>query len=331
MKKNALLAALLGIAGLSQAQPVIQTGQFNYLSATGFVYKYQTGQTAISPGAAGANVQWDFSNLAGSSTLNYSTLACPGDNDCGTFPNANQVVKLSNTAKVFYKKTATELQQEGELASGTFTFSDPLKMLQFPVTFNQNFTDSYAGTNASGSRSGTVTSTIDGYGTLKTPTGTYTNVLRQKIVENATVAASGQTLQLTITHYYWMTPDLHHYILSIQSTATQGLPVPVPTTYVTTYTTKSQTVGINDKDALAESIKMYPNPADDYLDIQTGHLAVSNITIYNMLGQKMQSRDFAGKNTPAQITLNNLQLIPGHYWIRLHTDKGPVTKQIVIN
>jgi hypothetical protein len=331
MKKQLLSIAALLSAASAIAQPTIQANQYNYVSAPGFVYKYLSGQTAISPGASGANVTWDFSTLVGSSTLNYTTASCPGDANCGTFPGANQVIGVSTAAKVYFNKSSNSLEEVGELASGTIVFSDPMKMMQFPVTFNQTFNDSYASSGASGSKNGTLSSTIDAYGTLKTPTGTYTNVLRQKIVENATVVSGSTPLQMTITHYYWIAPGIHHYLMAVLSTQITGLPVPVPTTYVATYTTQSSTpTGIADNEALSQEITVYPNPAKEKLTIQTASLDIKDIEVYNVLGQKMLTQSFTNKSNSASITMDNLQLANGCYFLKINTSKGLVTKQIAI-
>lgn len=329
MKRKLLLAVLIAIAGSSQAQPVIQASQFDYPSASGFGYRYQSGQTAVAPGNSGANVQWDFSNLTASSTITYTTVACPGDADCAAFSAANQIVKLSTPAKVYYNKTATELNQVGEVASGSFTFSDPMRVLKFPITYPQSFSDNYSAAGVGGSRSGSLVSVIDGYGTLKTPTGTYVNVLRQKIVENVSVQAGTQNLQLKITHYYWMAADMHHYIMGIVATEPQN--VPVPASYVTTYTTKVQgPVGISDKEALSASVTVHPNPATDRLEVRTDQLAVSAVSIFNVLGQKVLHKDYDTRNAQSKIILDNLKLAPGCYFLKLNTDKGLATKQVVI-
>ncbi|MFA6058156.1 MAG: hypothetical protein WC756_08145 [Taibaiella sp.] len=248
MKRQLLSIAALLSAASAIAQPTIQANQFNYTSLSAFEYKYASSQqTAIAqPGASGANVSWDFSNIVAQSTINYATAACPGDADCGLFAGANQVVKLNNVggAKVYYNKTQNMMEQVGEKgmgADGDAVFSNPMKVMQFPVSFGQTFSDSYSYGTSSGTRSGTLTSTIDAYGTLKTPAGTYTNVLRQKIVENSTVTVGSQSMQILITHYYWLAPNVHRMLMSLISTQTEIVGIPPQTVYVATYSTQSST------------------------------------------------------------------------------------------
>lgn len=325
MKKQLLTLSLLAASAAVLAQPTIQANQFDWLATPAFTYKYQAGQTAVAPGAAGANASWNFSGLPAGSNLAYTTAACPGDADCGIFANANQVVKVGTLGKVFYNKTSSALEEVGETGSNAVAYTDPMKWLQFPVTFNQTYSDSYV----SASRSGTLTSTIDGYGTLTTPAGTYNGVLRQKIVDNTVVDAGGQTMNMTLTQYYWMTPGIPHYLMSIIITDITGLPVPVPSTYAVAYTTETGTIGIDDKAALALDITVYPNPASDAISIKTGSLRVESVAAFNMLGQQVLSKTFTGIASGV-VTLDQPGLTAGCYFLKINTDKGLVTKQVVI-
>jgi len=329
MKKQLLTAALSGAAMAALAQPAIQASQFNFLSAGSFTYKYQAGQTAVSPGPSGANVTWNFTSLGQGSNLSYTTAACPGDSDCGTFPGANQVLNVGTMAKLYYEKTNSALEQVGEKASGTMVYSDPMRYMQFPITFNQTYSDTYASSNGSDTRNGTVTSTIDGYGTLQTPAGTYTDVLRQKIVEHATVTTNGMTSTMILTHYYWMKADMHHYIMSIVSAEITGTPVPVPATYAVAYTTATGSVGIDAQAALAGKADIYPNPADKDLRITTDDLPIGRVEIFNILGQKLLDKNI-DKPHCFSVTLNGLELNSGHYFVKISTEKGLITKQVVI-
>ncbi len=330
MKKQLFTAAFTAAAGLALAQPTIQANQFNFLSAPAFTYKYQTGSTAITPGAAGANVTWNFTSLEQGTDLNYTTTACPGDADCGTFPGANQVVKISTLAKLYFEKTTSGLEQIGEKASGTFVYSNPMKYMQFPMTFNQTYNDTYASSNGTDTKNGTVTSTIDGYGTLQTPTGTYTNVLRQKIVENATVTTGGQTLNMTFTHYYWMKADMHHYVMSLISTEVTSAPVPVPATYTVIYTTATPGgTGIDQKEVLANEIDMFPNPANNELTINTRSLPLEQVAVFNLLGQQVLRRDI-GNSRSYSLALKDLNLASGSYFVQIAAGGSRVTKPLVI-
>ncbi|RYZ33470.1 MAG: T9SS type A sorting domain-containing protein, partial [Sphingobacteriales bacterium] len=264
---------------------------------------------------------------------NYTTASCPGDADCGTFPGANQVIGVSTSAKVFYAKTATSMEQHGELSSGNITYANPMKVMQFPMTFNQTFTDAYSSSGNGGSKNGTITSTIDGYGTLKTPTGTYTNVLRQKVVDQATVVNAGGTMNMTITQYYWFVAGIHHHVMALLITEITGMPVQVPTSYVTTYTTKTNgggNVGIDEAELLASKVFVFPNPASDRISVKANGLNIRSIDLYNVMGQKVLHKSIADQGITSTVELSDLQLSSGCYLLKMNTAEGQVSKQVVI-
>lgn len=326
MKKKLLTGAFAALACSAWAQPTIQSGQFDWLLAPSFSYKYQSGQTAVAPGPSGANVTWNFSSLSAGSTLNYTTTACPGDPDCGTFPGANQVVNVGTLSKTYYIKTANKLEQVGDKGSASMVFSNPLTFLQFPVTYNQTYSDTYAASGASGDRSGTVSSTIDGYGTLQTPTGIYTNVLRQKIVENMTITTGGQTATMLVTQYYWLKADMHHYVMSLIVTEMTG--TPVPATYVVTYTTAQPGgVGISERDMLTAETTLYPNPITDALTIRTRTLPMGNIELFNVLGQRVLHHDVQAAER-FSVSLTNLDLPAGNYFVRIQAGGTHTTRTV---
>lgn len=328
MKRALFVACLSAVAGLSQAQPVIESAEFDYPAVPNFDCKNFLSMTAIDPGPAGADVTWDFSNRKLVAGIRFTAAACPGDSDCGTFATANQVLKTNISTKVFFAKSATELNQVGEFSPSSFSFSDPMKMLEFPVAYNQAYSDNFFGSGVVGMRSGSVNSIIDGYGTLKTPAGTYYNVLRQKLVENTVALTSGQAIQMRITHYYWMAANQHHYIMSL--VVNETINSSAPPVYAFSYVSPESGTSIEDKETLAATVSLYPNPASSSFTIKTGHLAATAVTVYNLKGQRMLQRAYAGKNAGAALTLDNLQLAPGCYFVKIDTDKGIVTKQVVI-
>lgn len=328
MKKELLSIGLSLLAATVEAQPVIQASQFDYGALAAFSYRYSAGQSAVSPGAPGANITWDFSALGSGSNLSYTTASCPGDADCGSFPGANQVVNVATFAKVYYAKSATEMVQIGEKGTSNLLFSDAMKVLQFPISYGQTFSDTYAASGASGSRNGSLTSTIDGYGTLKTPSGTYTNVLRQKIVDNGTAVVGGQSLSQVITQYYWMAPGMHHYLMSLVVTEVTGLPVPA--TYVVTYTQQGPgTVGIAHTGTGSVNLDIFPNPAGSWLKISTGSVPIAKVSLYNVLGQQVLTQQAGGRNT-SMMELNLSGLAPGSYLVRAATEDGMAVGRVLV-
>jgi hypothetical protein len=337
MKRNLFIASFVLIGSMATAQPVINASDFNPTLLTSINYKYGTGQTVIDPGAGGANVTWNFSSLNLSTNLNNSVYACPSGADCGDFPDATGYFQ-SSVAEPFYKRTATEWIQVGEKSTttgGLLPYEGGYKLLQFPVTYQQTFSDDYLQSGMLNgmtfTRNGVLNSTIDGYGTLITPNGTYTNVLRQKLVDQATMTTGGATENITNTQYYWYQAGAHHQIMAliVTETSVSGAPVDLPTIYTVSYSTLPVTTGLQDVDKLSRLITVFPNPvtAGAVHIKHPADLQVDKVIVTDITGKAVVS-EYTNRNIDMVISLENCAA--GIYFCRLYTDKGTAVKKIVL-
>jgi len=315
------LAMLCNAAAMSQ--PTITADQFNYLSATDFSYRSMAGNSELDPGPSGANVQWNFANIGTGSTVNYTTTTCPGDPDCGSFPGANQVIGVGGAAKVYYNKTNDAMEQIGEKAAGTLVYSNPLKVMQFPISYGQSYTDAFTASNGSETRNGTLQSSIDGWGTLTTPVGTFSNVLRQKIVQDFTLSVMGQNVGMRFTEYYWIAPGFHHYLMAYVTT--EYTDVPAPSAHAAYYTTRPG-VSVHDYDHSAQ-VQVFPVPAKDVVYIKATH-NIHSVAVFNTLGQEVMNESNKDRNHTVRLAVDKLPA--GNYFINARTESGSVRRQIVV-
>jgi hypothetical protein len=84
----------------------------------------------------------------------------------------------------------------------------------------------------------------------------------------------------------------------------------------------SFSTGINDP-ALAQKIRLFPNPVHDRLFIQTDHLQIERLDIFDTTGKLLQSRS----NAPEILTS---ELAAGIYAVRIFTKEGVVVKTFVV-
>jgi len=82
-------------------------------------------------------------------------------------------------------------------------------------------------------------------------------------------------------------------------------------------TLSTETVQLEDS-----SIQVYPNPASDYLNIATKH-TIKQVEVFDVLGKKVKQNISSNK-------INVSQLLVGIYIVKVFTDKGQITKKIVI-
>ncbi len=83
-------------------------------------------------------------------------------------------------------------------------------------------------------------------------------------------------------------------------------------------------VGIGE-DGLQETISIYPNPANDYLRIETNG-KISNVRIINSIGQVVLEQN-AGMNN---VTISTEALQAGVYFVNIETKNGTTTQKVVI-
>ncbi|MBI9037256.1 MAG: T9SS type A sorting domain-containing protein [Bacteroidales bacterium] len=76
---------------------------------------------------------------------------------------------------------------------------------------------------------------------------------------------------------------------------------------------------------LAEELLVYPNPANDVINISS-NFEVSNVKVMNYLGQTIDNINVSGMD----VTINTLTYDAGIYFIQVETEKGITTQKIII-
>lgn len=94
------------------------------------------------------------------------------------------------------------------------------------------------------------------------------------------------------------------------------------------YTTYASIFTDIDKE-LYNTFKLYPNPTNDYINIQSeGSAVIQSIKISNVLGQNVL--DETNLNNGKNVRIDVTRLPSGHYNIIINTDKGPIVKSFNI-
>jgi hypothetical protein len=74
-----------------------------------------------------------------------------------------------------------------------------------------------------------------------------------------------------------------------------------------------------------DGLTVYPNPAKDHLNI-AADVNINNVMLYNFAGQVIVNTQV--NNNAYMLNASNLN--PGVYMLRIDTEKGSVTKRIII-
>lgn len=154
----------------------------------------------ITPGPKGANQTWNFANAVQDITETVYHRVPSQTPYSADFPTATNAITADNSNYGYFQKTSSAFTCQGLagplLGAGTnpvsVQFNPTFDLFRFPTNYNNNFTGNYGfQETASGSSVGqpvdqvrltytaTYWDTIDGWGTVITPLGSY-QALRQK-------------------------------------------------------------------------------------------------------------------------------------------------------
>lgn len=243
------------------------------------------------PGPSGPNQNWVFLNNTVHNATTTSVVLPSTTPYASDFTNSNQAYTNDNTAYVFFSSSTNSLYTDG--AAGDLlmngdniltVFNPTLLLHNFPKTYGDVSTDFYAfDAQADGSsfsvdavwlfHEGTVFDTVDAWGTITTPVGTY-NCLRQKHVEHSydsllirlfpppfgtwTTFSVGRD---TSVSYSWLALETKMNVAEL-SFDTLGNPKNFTWTLIPPLTTSIESVD-------ETGIMVYPNPVSDFLSISS--------------------------------------------------------------
>jgi hypothetical protein len=287
--KTTLLLAFSVFPLMLSAQPVISDGSNIPQPGVTFPVSFAT---TTAPGLPGANQTWDFSALSFVSVGNVEVIA-PSSSPIGSsFPNATFALSLvGQNSYSFFQVSATKKEVLAWTISTPGTGNDyspnPKTTLPFPFNFQDAVTDTWQKVGGSLEN---VTVSYDGYGTLITPTQTYSNVVRVKEDYGGTDIDYAWYLTnplMTVAIYNHNNNALYHFGLS-------------------------QITGVNDNNQLANNLEVYPNPAENEINVINCHPG-STVSIIDLAGRIVFTEIVVKDRT----ILNTSQLSNGVYFVQV--------------
>ncbi|MGG5210163.1 T9SS type A sorting domain-containing protein [Chryseobacterium sp. MIQD13] len=276
------------------AQPVIPASHGSQLGTLTYSHADGTTLANLVPGPSGANQTWDFSQYTSAGTTSQTTYNCPGNVNCSDFPVANMLIGIAGSDSYSYMLFSNNeistvgskvVDQNNNVAKQIF---DNYKLDQkYPITYQQTFSDSWSSHSdpAGNTETGTQTITVDGYGALITPAGTFSNTLRIKRVQNITTNVTGSpTMTVVSESYMWLSPNYKGTLLLISFNNITLAGFPTNQTRSFTYGNNGQ-LSTMDLDASEDAhADIFPNPSSDYINLKTRE-SVVKAEISNMEGK----------------------------------------------
>ena len=303
MKKITITFFILAIAAVNAFAQITITPSYNPTVGDRFVFR-SVDTTNVQPGNSGANQNWNFSSIIIANDSTVLTYVSPSSTPNGSsFPSANVAqYQQSASAYTYYQTSSSQILNLGTVTSvSTVVNSNSQIVMQYPFTYNTNFTDvfqaQFTAAPATVYRRGTMNVTGDAYGTITLPTGTYSNVLRvkqvQTIVDSSVIGIFGIVTTTSLTTYSWFNGTNKFPLFQITNSAITTL---AGTTYGKMVTiTNSQPVGISQISTEVPSEYMlnqnYPNPFNPSTKIsfEIPKEGFVNLTIFDNLGREVKN------------------------------------------
>jgi len=311
--KTILLFSTAIAAATAFAQPTIQSSDFTPTVGETFLLNYGT---YVSEGNPGANQTWDLSSASNMQQITVNVKTANNQ-----YPGSNRELEYVGSSSLHANFSANAYEIVGESANGVSTvFTNPKKLYQFPMTMGTNFTDNFtADVSTSGvvlSRTGTVTSTVDGYGTLITPAGTFTNVLRVKSIHLSTDSYMGQSMNASFEIYSFIKAGTHFELAAVtiyDTGAQQGENV---------YYVDGSTLSLLEKPDKLNAV-IYPNPANEHLILSTDEI-IDQICIRDLNGREIKT---LSNQSLEQVDVS--ELASGVYYITITAQEASSTQKFV--
>lgn len=288
---------------------------------------------------ADTNQTWNFTNLVkiGQSTDAYTT---PTTQETTTYPGTtstltiNSVVNITNTTNnLFTKNNSNQISITGiKGVDYEINYNTNNALLgTFPLNYGYNNVDNVAGSfvydTNSGTFTGTITTTVDAYGTLNTNDigfGAFSgNVTRLKTVQNLNLSSGiftniGTASQTTYNYYN----SSNGYLVFRYSTININVPL-LSLNETSTSIENFQTVLLSRaENELNRSVTIFPNPIKSEFNIKNVSEIIESVRILDLQGKEILKTKSSEK-----IDLSNIS--SGIYLAVIETEKGFINKKII--
>ena len=232
-------------------------------------------------GASGTGVSWNFSSLAANGITQYDTFMDPATSPYAALvPTATacQYEITDTTRQYTYYNNNTSVSAFQRLANiipDTVIYSVEGNQFPYPLSYGTPFSGSYYAkyhtTGGDAVEAGIVSGSADGTGTLTTPLGTFSNVLRTHFVRNENdTLDNGAIAGTSVYDYYtWYQPNSYYPIMEYLTSTLDVLGHSVSFTTVG-YRMGYATSAISSISSDHTGWMVFPNPASQQASVSTG-------------------------------------------------------------
>jgi hypothetical protein len=318
--------------------PVFVSGQIRItnqdMPKIGDEISYSTSFTTVDYAETGANYTWDFSKLepAAGNTMKFSS-------PIGAYvlfflgSVAEETETPGQKLYEFYKGGNSGWIQLGIGATIAIAgleiplrYTNPDVIYKFPLNYNDTYSDTFGGSttmqNITIAVHGRRTSTVDGWGKITTPYGTFDCIRVKSEVKEIDSLFMGY--DNSRTEYTWLAKGMKIPVMQVIVPQNSGQP-----TY--TYADSARNIGnVGMKPFVQASLKLYPNPAKEsvLIELPYGSTERVAIEIYNTAGRQVYQKKLAGSQKKIQFDVSAFQ--GGLYLVKIYTDKDSFSGKLLV-
>lgn len=273
----------------------------------------------VSPGTYGANQTWDLSGLTPTATItrSYTSSTIPG----ATIRQNRSTNGTTTSIDLKCDSTGQEIIGQSNETTVVLGYYNPKKILFLPAVYPISHQDYYHASASGTPVYGELNEVVDGYGTLITPEGTFSNVVRVHLHDDFYVETNLGTNYFTEDTYTWYKGGIKDELVSITSIAQVGhAPYYESALYLET-----STFGLTEEEM--GKLAVYPNPVASNFSIQPSEAAVKSITITNAEGKLFKC---SYKQLTDSIIVDSERLSSGVYFVRLTYASGKAEQAKIV-
>jgi hypothetical protein len=324
--------------GYAFCQPTITSSVVMPVGSTAYYFSSSSMQN-FSAGANGANVSWDFSGIdTAKGSLAQAAVRADTTPDYSYFPAAVNYaakagVQFGVTSYGYGHLDATTFESYGYTTLAAMqVLTNPQKTLNFPFTYNNQFTDIFHTDDSI--IYGNTTVKAEGYGTLKLPFSTFNNVLKvttseyyREVTDFDQNGLPSDSLMYVTQYYRWYAPNVVGPLLEFAKAKSYGIfngqIYYSPDSLQHLYFNKTLATGVADVASFEASI--YPNPVNGMLNI-SAETVVSNVRVMDVSGKELSTEAFDNKTV--RVAMDKLHA--GIYFVQIQTaDNRSKTVRII--
>lgn len=320
--------------------------------------------TVPNPTATGASFSWDYTSLSPDyqqferydSPLNftspYNYLFNPFNTSYGRDNYEFSAIPLPNTdisaAYDFFKESSSQLKQIGAgfIINGVplpFDYDSDDIVYELPMTFGSNSSCFYKyGLEIPGvgyyGQSGTRTNTVDGWGTLTTPFGTFQTIRLKSTVDAVDTVYNnslqgGANIPRALKHEYkWFTNGKKIPLLKVETTVIGSTEAVSGVRYIDSTRSDVPQLGIADNSGLMLKSSVYPNPSINEFTFAY-HLPVNSlvkITLTDVVGKTVAVINEEQNRGSQKHTIRTADFSPGIYFLTLQAGGYKDIQKVII-